>query len=66
MASLLCKSEIKKLIHDGGKRIQPAAMDALNACVREKIQAMIREHDGGAKTIDPSLVHYTFTGKKQL
>ncbi len=62
--TLLVTSKIKQFIHEGGKRISPSALDALEFCLREKLSQLVMTHNGGVKTIDATLVYFTFTGKR--
>ncbi len=61
---LLNHTHVKALVKAGGKRMAAESMDALEFCIREKLQALINTHDGGKKTITPTLVHYV-VGKSQ-
>lgn len=62
---ILKQSEVKKIIRAHGKRCKPAALEALNRFVTEKVEAICKNHNGGAKTIDEFLVAHYF-GKTSI
>lgn len=59
MSDFINESAVKKLIHANDKRCSDEFLTALDAFVKSKVQACCDARNGGAKTLDESVVTNT-------
>ena len=57
--SYIRSSGVRQLIKENGKRCGRSFLQALDKYIYEKILRCLKEHNGGQKTLDESLVNLT-------
>lgn len=57
--SYIRASRVRQLVKENGKRCGKSFLQALDLYVYNKVMRCIKEHNGGVKTLDETLVNLT-------